>query len=73
MPKLPSYKPRRLIKKFQKLGYVIDRQSGSHVIMYHVSSGKRSTIPMHTKDLPKGTLLSIIKEAGLTRDDFAKK
>lgn len=72
MPKLPSFKPRQLIKKFEKVGYVIDRQRGSHVILYHPIERKRLTIPMHVKDLPKGTLLSIIKQAGLTRDEFLK-
>ena len=72
MPKLPSFKPKALIKKFEKAGYVIDRQKGSHVILYNNKQGKRLTIPMHVKDLPKGTLLSIIKQAGLTKDEFLK-
>ncbi len=72
MSKIPSFKPRELIKKFQKTGYVIDRQRGSHVILYHKQKGKRLTIPLHTKELPKGTLLSIIKQAGLTREEFLK-
>jgi len=72
MPKLPSFKPRQLIKKFEKAGYVIDRQKGSHVILYHSEQRKRLTIPMHVKDLPKGTLLSIIKQSGLTRNEFLK-
>ncbi len=72
MPKLPSFKPRQLIKKFEKAGYVIDRQRGSHVILYHSKQGKRLTIPMHVKDLPKGTLNSIIKQSGLSREEFLK-
>ncbi|KKQ74001.1 MAG: hypothetical protein US96_C0044G0005 [Candidatus Woesebacteria bacterium GW2011_GWB1_38_5b] len=72
MPKLPSFKPRQLIKKFEKAGYVIDRQRGSHVILYHPKERKRLTIPMHVKDLPKGTLNSIIKQSGLTREEFLK-
>ncbi len=72
MPKLPSFKPKQLIKKFEKAGYVIDRQRGSHVILYHPTEHKRLTIPLHVKDLPKGTLNSIIKQAGLTREEFLK-
>ncbi|OGH48318.1 MAG: hypothetical protein A3A51_00800 [Candidatus Levybacteria bacterium RIFCSPLOWO2_01_FULL_39_10] len=72
MPKLPSFKPRQLIKKIEKAGYVIDRQRGSHVILYHPKERKRLTIPMHVKDLPKGTLNSIIKQSGLTREEFLK-
>lgn len=72
MPKLPSFKPRELIKKFEKLGYVIDRRKGSHIILYSPSKHKRLTIPLHVKDLPKGTLLSIIKQAGLSKEEFLK-
>ena len=72
MPKLPSIKPRELIKSFEKLGYIVDRQKGSHVILYHPSTKIRLTIPMHIKDVPNGTLLAIIKQAGLTKEDFLK-
>ena len=72
MPKLPSLKPRELIKSFEKLGYIVDRQKGSHVILYHPLTKRRLTIPLHTKDVPNGTLLAIIKQAGLTKEDFLK-
>ena len=72
MPKLPSIKPRKLIKIFEKEGYVIDRQKGSHVILLHAQSRRRLTIPMHTRDVPNGTLLAIIKDSGLTKDEFLK-
>ena len=70
MPKLPSIKPRALIKIFSKQGYIIDRQKGSHVILYHPVSQGRLTIPMHAKDVPNGTLLAIIKQSGLTKEEF---
>ena len=72
MSKIPSFKPRELIKRFEKAGYVIDRKKGSHVILYNSIHGKRLTIPLHVKDVPKGTLLSIIKQSGLTREEFLK-
>jgi predicted RNA binding protein YcfA (HicA-like mRNA interferase family) len=73
MPKLPSLKPKELIKRFEKIGYIIDRQKGSHVILYNHKENRRLTIPLHVKDLPKGTLLSIIKQAGLTKEEFLKQ
>lgn len=72
MPKLPAVKPRELIKIFEKQGYIVDRQKGSHVILYHLFSRRRLTIPMHTKEIPNGTLLSIIKQSGLTKEEFIK-
>ena len=73
MPKLPSIKPKELIKIFEKLGYIVDRQKGSHVILYHYSIRKRLTIPMHTKDVPSGTLVAIVKQSGLTKGEFLKE
>lgn len=72
MSRIRSFKPRELIKKFEKAGYIIDRQKGSHVILYHPTQGKRLTIPLHVREMPKGTLLSVIKQAGLTREEFLK-
>ena len=72
MSKIPSHKPKELIKKFEKVGYIIDRQKGSHVILYNQVTKRRIVIPMHVKDLPRGTLSSIIKQAGLTRNEFLK-
>ncbi len=69
MPKIPPMKPKDVMKKFQKLGYVKDRQTGSNVILYHPAKG-RAVIPLHVRDLPKGTLLAIIKEAGLSKEEF---
>ncbi len=70
MPKIPPHKPREVIKKFKKLGYVIDHQKGSHVVLYNSELKKIVVVPMHIKDMPKGTLLAIIKEAGLTKEEF---
>lgn len=72
MSKIPSIKPKELARKFERLGYVKDRQKGSHLILYHPSSQKRVVIPMHLKDIPRGTLLAIIKQAGLSREEFLK-
>lgn len=72
MPKLPIIKPRELIKIFIKQGYKIDRQKGSHVILYHTNTHRRLTIPLHVRDIPNGTLLAIIKQSGLTKTEFLK-
>lgn len=72
MPKLRNLKPREVIKIFEKAGYDIDRQKGSHVILYHSLTKRRLTIPMHTRDIPNGTLLAIIKQSGLTKEEFIK-
>lgn len=70
MPKLPSQKPRQVVKKFKKLGFIEHHQVGSHLTMKHPATKKRVVIPMHLKDIKKGTLLSILREAGIDKEDF---
>lgn len=70
MPKLPALTAKKLVKKLEALGFIEDHQSGSHKIFYHPATGRRAVIPFHVKDLPKGTLLAIIREAGLAREDL---
>lgn len=70
MPKLPVLTPRLVIRILLKQGFVLDRASGSHHIYFHSILKKRVTVPIHTRTLPKGTLLSIIKQAGLSKIDM---
>ena len=73
MPKLPAVKPKELIRRLEKIGFVVDHQTGSHVVMYHENSGKRAVIPYRLKELPKGTLLAIIRESGVPKDEILEK
>lgn len=72
MPKLPSLTPKKVIKKLKKLGYVKDHTTGSHLIFCHPESKRRAVVPLHLKDIPKGTLHSLFKEAGIDREEFLK-
>ncbi len=67
---LPIVSGRDAVKAFEKLGYVFDRQNGSHIILrQYTSPFRRLTIPDH-KTIAKGTLRGIIKQAGLTVEEF---
>jgi len=70
MPRLPILRPKDLIKRLEKLGFFIDHQTGSHVIMYRQDDGKRAVVPVHISELPKGTLMSILRESGISRDEL---
>ena len=70
MPKLPSIKPRQIIRFLEKNGFVLDHTSGSHYIYYHPVSHRRGVVPQHNRDLPKGTLMSMLREAGFTREEL---
>ena len=68
-PKLPL-KPREIIKRLKLLGFVCDHTTDSHEVYYHASSKRRAVVPIHTKELPKGTVKAIVREAGIDLDDF---
>lgn len=70
MSKLPSLTPRKIIKVLEKKGFVLDRVKGSHYIYYHPESRRRVVIPLHKEDLPKGTLLEILNQAGISREEL---
>jgi len=70
MPKLPSLTPEKIIKVLEKKGFVLDRIKGSHHIYYHSETKRRVVIPLHKRDLPKGTLLDILKHADISKDEL---
>lgn len=49
-----------------------DRQSGSHKILYHPETKTRAVIPLHLKELPKGTFVAILRESKITKEEFEK-
>jgi predicted RNA binding protein YcfA (HicA-like mRNA interferase family) len=51
-------------------GFILDRSRGSHQIWLHPASRKRAIVPMHNKDIPAGTLLSILKQADIEKDEL---
>jgi predicted RNA binding protein YcfA (HicA-like mRNA interferase family) len=67
---IPRISGRDAVKAFGKLGYAIDRQRGSHIVLRqpHLPN-RRLVVPDH-KELSVGTLRSLIREAGLTVDEF---
>ncbi len=70
MPKIPSLTPKKVIVILKRLGFQLDYATGSHYIFYHPQKKKRASVPYHTKDLPKGTLHSILKQAGVSEEDL---
>ena len=59
MKRLPVTTPRRVVRALRRLGFWIDRQRGSHIVL--VDNGHTVVVPYHNRDLPRGTLKSIIK------------
>jgi len=67
---LPVVSGREAVKALEKIGYVFDRQRGSHMILRQQNPPhRRLTVPDH-KEVAKGTLRAIIRQAGLTVEEF---
>lgn len=70
MTKLPLLSGQEVTKAFQKMDYVVDHQTGSHIILRHVKPPyRRLTVPAH-KEVAKGTLRALIRQAGLSVEQF---
>jgi predicted RNA binding protein YcfA (HicA-like mRNA interferase family) len=63
------YKAREVLARLQRGGFVVRRQSGSHVVLRH-PDGRQTYVAMHTSDVPSGTFRAILKQAGLTEQEF---
>lgn len=70
MSNTPSITPKDIIRILKQKGFVLDRNRGSHQIWLHPESRKRAVVPMHKKDLPVGTMFSILKQAGIDKDEL---
>lgn len=70
MGKLSNISGKKAVKAFKKIGYTVDHQTGSHMILYHQEKQTLS-IPNH-KELAPGLLRGLIRCSGLTVDEFLK-
>lgn len=72
MGKLSNVSGKEAVKRFSKLGYYVDHQTGSHMILYNNQPGKLPlSIPNH-KELAPGLLRAQIKRASTTIEEFQK-
>ncbi|MFZ3058415.1 MAG: type II toxin-antitoxin system HicA family toxin [Candidatus Methanoperedens sp.] len=71
MPKLPVVSGKELLAALKKAGFVEVRQKGSHVSLQKVTSDTtyKTVVPLH-RELAKGTLLDILHQTGLSREDL---
>lgn len=67
MPKLPRVSGAEVVKALGRLGFVVARQRGSHVVLRRGSSG--CVVPNH-RELKTGTLAGVLKQAGVAVEDF---
>ena len=74
MGRLSGYKYRKIIKRLKKLDFEFDRHAaGSHELWYNIKKDKYTTIPNHSGDMPEGTLRAILKQAGISPNEFLRR
>lgn len=71
LQKLPRLSGKEIVKALSKIGFQAARQKGSHLILIRYINGKKkaTVVPMH-KEVDKGTLLEIIRQATITKEEF---
>ena len=69
MSKLPSISGKECIKALKKIGFYQKRQEGSHIIMRRDEPFAQVVVPNHS-GIAKGTLRAIVRDVGLTVEDF---
>ncbi len=68
-----GFKYKVIVRKLKKAGFEFDRNAkGSHEIWWNPVSRARTTIPNHPGDIPEGTLRAILKQAGISTEEFQK-
>ncbi|MDE1766836.1 MAG: type II toxin-antitoxin system HicA family toxin [Thaumarchaeota archaeon] len=73
MTKLPVLSGNDLVKILSKAGFQFARQKGSHIILVKFTeSKKRAVVVPNHKEIDRGTLSEIIRQAGLGKDEFLK-
>jgi len=71
MPDLPAVTPRQIIRALQRAGFFVHHIRGSHHYLRHPDKpGVLVTVPYHNRDLKRGTLHSIMRQAGLGADEL---
>jgi predicted RNA binding protein YcfA (HicA-like mRNA interferase family) len=72
MPPLPKLSGREVVRVFEKFGWNVARQKGSHIILVKDDNIATLSVPDH-KEVAKGTLRSLIRASGLTVLEFNEK
>ncbi len=74
MGRLAGFNYREIVKRLKAFGFAFDRQAaGSHEIWYNNLTDRYTTILNHPGDMPEGTLRAILREAGISPNEFLKK
>jgi mRNA interferase HicA len=68
--RLPSVRAKDVVAALQRAGFGLERQKGSHVILREPVTKRMTVVPMHPGDFPRPLLLAILKQAGISVEEF---
>jgi predicted RNA binding protein YcfA (HicA-like mRNA interferase family) len=72
MTKLPSLTGKEIVSLLKKVGFVAERQRGSHVFLRH-NDGRATVVPIHSGEtIGPGLLSKILRDVEMTKDEFLK-
>jgi predicted RNA binding protein YcfA (HicA-like mRNA interferase family) len=72
MPRLPVISGAEAVKAFERAGWRVDRQRGSHVVLLKAGGLVSLSVPQH-RELAPGTLRALIRASGMSVDQFAER
>lgn len=72
MSRLPTVTARQLVKVLLRAGFSEGHQRGSHLTLYNQTTKRQTVVPMHPGDLHRGLLKAILKQAGISEEEFQK-
>jgi predicted RNA binding protein YcfA (HicA-like mRNA interferase family) len=70
MADLPVVRPAAVVRALQRAGFVVARQSGSHQFLVNREDGRRTTIAVHNRDMSPPMLRAVLKQTGISVDEF---
>lgn len=70
MIRLPTLTPKKVITALKKAGFENNGQKGSHFFLWHPVREVQTCVPIHATDLKRGLMKRILKQAGLSEEQF---
>jgi predicted RNA binding protein YcfA (HicA-like mRNA interferase family) len=72
MSKLPSLTGKEIVSLLKKVGFIVERQRGSHVFLKH-DDGRATVVPIHSGErIGPGLLSKILRDVEMTKDELLK-
>jgi predicted RNA binding protein YcfA (HicA-like mRNA interferase family) len=68
MPKFPGLSGADIVRALERLGFVVARQAGSHIVLRRGANG--CVVPNH-KEVKVGTVNGVLRQAGISADEFS--